>query len=859
MAASGSIRVAAYFTTPEQREIALAAMRASAPEQVREFSGLIEGIVDPTQIPHLATAGLSVEVLDAPPAAAVSGVASGHGDSDNVLDASPSAAASAVAPGHDDAARTGPTPDTAPAVDQAVPPPATARPAPPAPGLTPPIRRASELVAALPEDHALRRTLSEFTAQARTLTPTRRGFVARGRSASAADARSGEQMYYVRLNARLSRTERSELTRLGVRLSAHAPSRWCRALLPANRVAALRALPFVASVREPSVGDFISADFLRQLERARQGTADTPRTFDLTLHRAGDLSRLTRLLSATPEAEVVASGGATVRFTAPIRAPFLAPLVAMPEVASLTPVRPAELLCDYGRAVIGVDVVQTAHAVWSGEGEVVGVIDSGIDATHPDLRGQVASSAFLVSDDANDTFGHGTHVGGIVAGTGAASGGSLRGVAPGAKLAVLKVTDGAVFDLPPDMATFLQPVVDAKAKVVNLSLGISPGETGSVYDHHAYSTDEFVHRHPDVLLVVAAGNKGYAPDGTCAFNTMSSPGTAKNVLTVGASLTSRIEPQQRWGERSPSVFTIPPASDEPVTGDPNLPAASSGRGPGSYGLVKPDLLAPGTYILSTRASTIDPRLPWLACPDHGNRYVYIGGSSMAAPFAAGAAAIVRQYLRMERGLSAPSAALLKAILIVSATRLPSTRASASASDVGFPDYDQGFGRIDLASVLPHPDAPARRRLDFIDVANDASEALERGAPVGSGRRPLHEYVAAVAAGATDSLRVALTWTDQPGSGVQNHLGLELIRPDGSRVAGNTELKVGKDPISEHPDAYGLYWDKLNCVELVAIAQPPSGAYRLRIIALDTPVPPQGYALAVCGEFDRALDAPGATL
>jgi hypothetical protein len=97
---------------------------------------------------------------------------------------------------------------------------------------------------------------------------------------------------------------------------------------------------------------------------------------------------------------------------------------------------------------------------------------------------------------------------------------------------------------------------------------------------------------------------------------------------------------------------------------------------------------------------------------------------------AGAAALLRQYLAQERGNPDPSAALLKAMLIAAARPLPSLRPSGSQEDVGYPDFDQGYGRLDLSTLLPCAGAPAGRAMSYVDIANDSAEALEAFAPAG---------------------------------------------------------------------------------------------------------------------------------
>jgi subtilisin family serine protease len=706
-----------------------------------------------------------------------------------------------------------------------------------APAETRSFHKASDLVASKPPDDPLRRRLDEFHAEA------------------AAPARQSvdRDVFRIRLRSRLSDADQQALERLGVQLIHHAPHRWYRATVPTAQVDAVRALPFVEALEGRKAGDTITADLLLGLDEADRSPAEAaePETFDVTLHGPEDVEQVRRVIEASKDAEVVQAAGATIRFRAPIRTPLLATLAAMPHVAMVAPYRQAKLFCDRVRVLVGVDALGAPDPPWTGDGELVGILDSGVDATHPDLAHGLDSNGAPAGGDQDDDFGHGTHVSGIVAGTGAASGGKIRGTAPGSKLLAVKITDGEDLDLPADMAELLRLATDKGAKIVNLSFGVPAPITGAVYDRYAHSTDQFVVDHPDVLVVVAAGNDGTAPDGDYGFGTLASPATAKNVLTVGASSTDRTDVNGTWGQRSPAVFTKPPARDEPVAGNPDLPAADSGRGPGSYGLVKPDVVAPGTYILAPRAAHISPQLPWRDAPEHDNRYVYIGGSSMAAPVAAGAAAVVRQYLRTERKVASPSAALLKAILVASATRLPSLRTAGSPTDFGFPDFDQGFGRIDLASVLPNPKSSEKHRLEFADVANDSADALESRAAVGSARKPLRTYTATVAEGAKEPLRIVLTWTDLAGSGVQNDLGLEIVQPGGKRISGNAEHQWGRDALTDHPDLFGILWDDRNTVEQIEIGEPAKGEYQVRVVARNT-LAPQGYALVVSGDLDAEL-------
>ncbi|GIG04798.1 S8 family serine peptidase [Catellatospora coxensis] len=242
---------------------------------------------------------------------------------------------------------------------------------------------------------------------------------------------------------------------------------------------------------------------------------------------------------------------------------------------------------------------QAWAAGFTGRGAKVAVLDTGVDFTHPDLKGRVTQWADFSTEDGDgvDRFGHGTHVAATIAGTGAASGGARRGVAPEADLVIGKVLDDYGYGTDSQIIAGMEWAA-TRADVINMSLGGWEPSDGT--DPLSLAVDALTEQH-GALFVVAAGNDGPA-DGTVSW-----PAAAASALTVGAV----------------------DAAD--------VPADFSGRGPlVNTWAAKPELVAPGVEIVAARAAgtgigrVIDAR------------YTAVSGTSMAAPHVAGAAAILAQ-------------------------------------------------------------------------------------------------------------------------------------------------------------------------------------------------------------------------
>jgi subtilisin family serine protease len=263
-----------------------------------------------------------------------------------------------------------------------------------------------------------------------------------------------------------------------------------------------------------------------------------------------------------------------------------------------------------------------------GRGIAVAVIDSGI-APHSALAQRVVANVSFVTDDdqTTDAYGHGTHVAGIIAGNQTAANGISEfagGIAPGAKLVNVRVLGANGTGYTSDVIEGIEWVVANRARynirVINLSLG-HPVMEACATDPLCVAVNQAVQA--GIVVVVAAGNTGKAPNGRSVLGGISSPGNSPYAITVGALDT--------WGTVDRTDDTV---------------AAFSSRGPSMYDLaVKPDVVAPGTKILSLQAdgASLPAMYPSIHVAGSGNNaYMYLTGTSMSAPIVSGGVALLLQ-------------------------------------------------------------------------------------------------------------------------------------------------------------------------------------------------------------------------
>lgn len=576
------------------------------------------------------------------------------------------------------------------------------------------------------------------------------------------------------------------------------------------------------------------------LEEQTETTLGNGRKWDLWLANVTVLPEVLDWLAAH-EVEIVGSGGRKVRIALSEEGELAQQIATLPGVLNMIEHVPPKLFNDVARQILGVTSANPGEDLkYQGEGQIVAVADTGLDDTHPDFSGRVVGLVALGRPgDPSDPNGHGTHVAGSVLGDGAASARDFRGVAPKAKLffqSLLDSQDG-LGGLPVSLESLFEPAYQAGARIHNNSWGAA---TSSSYTVDSMDVDEYVSKRRDMLVVIAAGNEGTAAaninagDGFVDWLSLGSPATSKNALTVGAARSSRSTgglSELTYGRCWPGNYPRPPISAELVSGDPEALAAFSSRGPCDDRRIKPDLVAPGTDILSARSSTAPGDHYWGL--HQNNRYAYMGGTSMASPLAAGCAALVREYFVTERGTS-PSAALLKAVLINGTRWL--TGSDSIADHEQQPNYHQGFGEIHLPTTLPCAAEPALA-LEFVDTWQTPAQQLKRTGD-------MFRYTITV--GQHLPLRLCLAYTDPPARALQNDLSLLVEDPTGRKITGNEQLP-GKITRS----------DMENNVEVIRIDDPEPGVWRLQIFARNLLLGPQDFALVATGELgSRLRRAPG---
>jgi serine protease AprX len=655
-----------------------------------------------------------------------------------------------------------------------------------------------------------------------------------------------------------------------------------------------------ANAVESTIGVDAVEPFPAALKLGRSLRTGGAQLYSIRVERGGDVSGTANAI-ARLGGVVTASGD---RLTVAVASGQLQAIARIADVAFIENYQLREKHNDVGAGkIMGAGTANAAG--YDGSTQTVAVADTGLgDGTsagaHPDISSARVTAIYNWPGSADSCFqsirddgakdvdsGHGTHVSGSVLSDGDASG-EGKGTAPAAKLVFQAVENWVVTSgfckamgypdgyyltgLPSDLKQLFQQAYNAGARVHSNSWG---SDVSGDYTADSANTDSFVWTNRDMTITFSAGNAGKDTnaDGIVDNDSIGSPATAKNVITVGASENERrdgndalsypcdltltydshdayqtagdgggltcaemggnnlIGTGSRWG------FTAEPIKSDPTANSQEQMAAFSSRGPTDDGRIKPDVVAPGTWILSGYSSLHqegygDPLNPQNSLYQWdgwgigtGSAYKWMGGTSMSNPLAAGGAAVVRDFYQEAHAKSA-SAALVKATLINSAVDMLDENNDGNNDNRNpIPNNHEGWGRVNVGFAT-----------DGSHVWSDDNT----GVSTNSART----FTTNVTAGAP--LKVSVAWSDYPSTesatkNLVNDLDVKVTSPSGVVYLGNV---FDKSSGSGGWSLTGGSADRTNNVENVYVRSGEAGTWAIEIRGYNVPNGPQPFALVV---------------
>lgn len=459
---------------------------------------------------------------------------------------------------------------------------------------------------------------------------------------------------------------------------------------------------------------------------------------------------------------------------------------------------------------------------------IIDITDEGVDrgvvpvpaGSHPDFyrRGDTtapsrivyAQEATAADFDARDCGGHGTNVASIATGYNDGTGAAFEdaqgfnygvGMQPFGKLGATKIFSCAGnFDVTTSLTALHSAAYANGARISNNSWG---APVGGAYNAQAQEFDALVRDvQPSVAglqgftEVVAAGNSG------SGANSIGSPGTGKNVITVGAS-----EGVRPIGGSDGCGVTDAGSDNARDVID------FSSRGPTDDGRMKPDIVAPGTHVSGAQPQTGAAYSGTGTCnpqfPAGSTLYSLVSGTSQAAPVVTGLASLVRTWFLDELGggTKYPSPAMTKAILVNTASNLQGGADGAGGINGPIPTQVQGWGRVNLATIL---NGAARQAVDQSILLTTTGSSRARYHNIASTTRPL---------------KVTLAWTDAPGPTTGNAFvnDLDLVVTAGGVTYKGNVFSGGRS-------VAGGVADPRNNVENVFLPAGVNGRIKVSVVA-----------------------------
>ena len=702
---------------------------------------------------------------------------------------------------------------------------------------------------------------------------------------------NGRGSYLVQFDGPIREQWKDALAATGARVVEYIPDNAYRVRMTAGQAAKVSDISGVHYV------GLFRADWKLSADAKEKAGAGKAGVYRVRAENGADVAAVRRTASATGAVVSRSSDGTLLIAASPEQ---VGQIAAIEDVAFVDKFQPMEKHNEHAAGTI-MRGAQAYARGYNGSTQTVAVADTGLGGgtaatAHPDIPADritavrawagadIANCADVQPDGAQDVdSGHGTHVAVSVVGDGMADG-TGKAAAHGARLVFQAVEDYVdmigtcaaqyqdgyyLLGLPDDLNTLFQQAYDDGARIHANSWG---ADEAGAYTDNSRAADQFINTHRDMLVTFSAGNSGTDAnsDGLIDNDSIGAPATAKNVLTVGASENGKASspcdssltyaPQTAkenttfggrscqgangvnviptWGDWWPDDYPVNPIKSDPQTGNPQQMAAFSSRGPTDDGRIKPDIVAPGSWILSGYSDKHQQQYDGTSTnPKNGKHqvdgygfplnddYKYFSGTSMSNPLAAGGATVVRDFYNKKHGVNA-TAALVKGTLVNSATDLQDENGDGTNdNDFPVPNAHEGWGLVNL-------DKATAGTAKFVDEA-----------AAGLSLNGVSETRYSVAAG--QPLKVTMAYSDKEAATTAavtlvNDLDLEVVSPSGTVYRGNV--------FNGGWSATGGTADRRNNLENVFIQAPAAGEWVVRVRGHNVPSGPQKFALVVDAAF-----------